>query len=55
MDLLVQFGYDGHITMETFAPHGLDSSWIDVHEAPDLLAANGLRYLKEYFAGKGLA
>ncbi len=55
MDLLVQFGYGGHITMETFAPHGLDSSWIDVHEAPDLLAANGLRYLKEYFAGKGLA
>ena len=55
MDLLVQFGYGGHITMETFATHGLDSSWIDVHEAPDLLAANGLRYLKGYFAGKGLA
>lgn len=55
MDLLVQYEYKDHITMETFAPHGLDSSWIDVHEAPDELAANGLHYLQGYFAGRGLA
>lgn len=55
MDLLVKYQYRDHITMETFAPHGLDSSWIDVHEAPDLLAANGLQYLKGYFARRGLA
>lgn len=54
MDLLVCYGYSGHITMETFAPHGLDSSWINVHEEPDQLAANGLHYLKHYFARKGL-
>lgn len=54
MDLLVKYQYPGHITMETFAPHGLDSSWIEVHEEPDLLAANGLRYLKGYFARHGL-
>lgn len=52
MDLLVQYGYGGHITMETFAPHGLDSSWIDVHEPPDELAAAGLSYLKGYFSRK---
>lgn len=49
MDLLVQYGYQGHITMETFAPGGLDSSWVNVHEAPDELAAIGLDYLKGYF------
>lgn len=54
MDLLVRCGYGGHITMETFAPHGLDSSWINVHEPPDQLAANGLHYLKTYFAQRGL-
>ena len=54
MDLLVRYGYTGHITMETFAPKGLDSSWIDVHEPPDELAANGLGYLKGYFAARGL-
>ena len=54
MDLLVRCGYGGHITMETFAPHGLDSSWINVHEPPDQLAANGLQYLKTYFAQRGL-
>lgn len=55
MDLLVRYGYSGHITMETFAPYGLDSSWINVHEPPDALAANGLKYLKGYFAARGLA
>ena len=49
MDLLVQYGYDGHITMETFALGGLDSSWIQVHEEPDELAVKGLNYLKDYF------
>lgn len=54
MDLLVRYGYSGHITMETFAPYGLDSSWINVHEAPDALADNGLKYLKGYFHRRGL-
>ena len=54
MDLLVRYGYMDHITMETFAPHGLDSSYVDVHEAPDELAAIGLDYLKGYFRRRGL-
>ena len=40
--------------METFALGGLDSSWVQVHEEPDQLAANGLRYLKDYFTARGL-
>lgn len=53
MDLLVRHGYAGHITMETFALGGLDSSWTQVHEEPDALALAGLRYLQGYFARRG--
>lgn len=54
LDLLVRYRYPYHITMETFALGGLDSSWVQVHEEPDQLAANGLRYLKDYFTARGL-
>ncbi len=50
LDLLRQYGYDGHITMETFALGGLDSSWIQVHEEPDQLALAGVTYLHSYFS-----
>lgn len=52
LDLLVRYHYPDHITMETFAIGGLDSSWIHVHEAPDDLASSGLRYLQSYFNGR---
>ena len=50
LDLLVQYGYTGHITMETFALGGLDSSWVQVHEEPDGLALCGMHYLQNYFS-----
>ena len=50
LGLLQRYGYGGHITMETFALGGLDSSWVQVHEEPDALALAGLTYLKQYFA-----
>ncbi len=50
LDLLVCYGYTGHITMETFAPGGLDSSWVQVHEPPDQLAKAGIDYMQGYFA-----
>ena len=50
LGLLQQYGYSGHITMETFALGGLDSSWIQVHEEPDALALAGLNYLRSYFS-----
>lgn len=50
LDLLVRYGYAGHITMETFALGGLDSSWVQVHEEPDTLARIGLQYLQNYFS-----
>lgn len=49
LGLLVRYGYSGHITMETFALGGLDSSWTQVHEGPDELALAGLRYLQGFF------
>ena len=49
LGLLQRYGYGGHITMETFALGGLDSSWVQVHEEPDALALAGLTYLKRYF------
>ena len=52
LGLLVRYGYAGHITMETFALGGLDSSWTQVHEEPDALARAGLGYLKGFFARK---
>lgn len=51
LGLLVRYGYAGHITMETFALGGLDSSWTQVHEEPDALARAGLGYLMSFFAG----
>ena len=50
LGLLVRHGYSGHITMETFALGGLDSSWTQVHEDPDDLALAGLRYLRDFFS-----
>lgn len=50
LGLLERYGYGGHITMETFALGGLDSSWVQVHEAPDDLALAGISYLRNYFA-----
>ncbi len=49
LELLLQYGYSGHITMETFALGGLDSSWINVHGEPDELALAGLHYLQDFF------
>ena len=49
LGLLQRYRYAGHITMETFALGGLDSSWVQVHEEPDTLAAIGLAYLNDYF------
>lgn len=46
--LLKEYGYEGHITMETFAEGGLDSSWINVHGQPDDVALRGIRNLKKY-------
>lgn len=46
-NLLREYGYDGHITMETFAPGGLDSGWIWPEMGPDQVALTGLRYMKE--------
>lgn len=54
LDLLIFYQYPYHITMETFAFGGLDSSWTQIHEEPDLLATNGLRYLKTHFATRGI-
>lgn len=52
MELLVRYGYRGHITMETFAPGGLDASWVQVHEAPDELARTGIAYLTSFFENR---
>jgi len=53
MDLLMEYGYKGHITMETFALGGLDSSWVQVHDDPDSLAREGIGWLKDYFKAAG--
>lgn len=57
LGLVQQYGYTGHITMETFALGGMDSSWVQVHDAPDQLAREGIGYLRAYFglapAGEG--
>ena len=47
--LLARYGYKGHVTMETFAPGGLDSSWVQVHPAPDDQARQGLACLRDFF------
>lgn len=48
----MRYGYGGHITMETFALGGLDSSWVQVHSEPDELAREGLFYLQAFFKTK---
>ena len=42
-------GYSGHITMETFAPGGLDSGWTQPDGTPDEAARRGIRYLQSVF------
>lgn len=49
LSLLQKYDYRGHITMETFALGGLDSSWVQVHEDADELAQIGLTYLMDWF------
>lgn len=49
LGMLKQYGYAGHVTMETFAPGGLDASWVNVHGTPDEVAERGLHFLKRYF------
>lgn len=46
---LKQYNYQNHITMETFAPGGLDSGWIQLGDTPDSLALQGLQYMKSQF------
>lgn len=50
--LLRSHGYQGHVTMETFKPGGLDSGWVQLGESPDALALAGLRYLIGAFREK---
>lgn len=42
--------YQGHITMETFAPGGLDSGWVQMGGSPDQIAEFGLNYMKTQLA-----
>lgn len=49
LGLLVQERYPGHITMETFAPGGLDASWVQVHPEPDEVARGGIAFLRSFF------
>ncbi len=46
--LLRQYDYQGFVTMETFAPGGLDASWVNVHGSPDEVAQTGLRCMLHY-------
>ncbi len=50
LGLLRDYGYQGHITMETFCPGGLDPSWYPLAESQDALAEQGLSYLHRWFA-----
>lgn len=50
--LLRSYGYQGHVTMETFKPGGLDSGWVQLGESPDELALTGLRCLIGAFREK---
>lgn len=49
LPLLKEKNYPGHVTMETFAPGGLDASWIHVHPQPDEVARRGINFLRRYF------
>jgi D-psicose/D-tagatose/L-ribulose 3-epimerase len=50
LGLLREYGYQGHVTMETFCPGGLDPSWYPLAPSQDLLAKQGLDYLTRWFA-----
>ena len=43
-------GYRGHVTMETFAPGGLDAGWVNVHGSPDEVARIGITCLRQFFS-----
>lgn len=49
LPLLKEKNYPGHVTMETFAPGGLDASWVHVHPQPDEVARRGINFLRRYF------
>ncbi len=49
LPLLKEKNYPGHVTMETFAPGGLDASWTHVHPQPDEVARRGIDFLRRYF------
>lgn len=49
LPLLKEKNYPGHLTMETFAPGGLDASWVHVHPQPDEVARRGINFLRRYF------
>lgn len=51
LSALREFAYEGHITMETFLPGGLDAGWLPPAETPDQRAAAGLGYLKARLEG----
>lgn len=51
--LLWEYGYDGHITMETFAPGGLDSGWIQLGGGPDQVALTGIQFMKKACSALG--
>lgn len=45
-ETLHRYHYQGHITMETFKPGGLDSGWVQLGGSPDQIAEFGLNYMK---------
>lgn len=47
LSLLVQYGYTGHITMETFCEGSLDESWVPLAASQDALAQAGIDYLRQ--------
>lgn len=50
LGLLREYDYQGHITMETFCPGGLDPSWYPLADSQDALAEKGLDYLRRWQA-----
>ncbi|MEN6381956.1 MAG: sugar phosphate isomerase/epimerase [Rectinema sp.] len=47
--------YQGHITIETFAPGGMDAPWNQYVVDPDLRATQGLRFLSDLIAENRIA
>ncbi len=48
ISLLKTYGYQGHVTMETFCPGALDAGWVPLAESQDALALTGLGFLKAH-------